>query len=1282
MPKKNTIKDPVEEPKKEEESLLPEKVSGSRQQTAYGLVQDQPIVEEMSRSYLDYAMSVIVSRALPDVRDGLKPVHRRILYAMWSVGLRSTAKFRKSATVVGEVLGKYHPHGDSAVYDSMVRMAQDFSMRYPLVKGQGNFGSMDGDRAAAMRYCVTGDTLIMSDRGLVPISSISDKKDAKINLKVLNYRGDVKTASRFFDSGRHDIFHLTTEQGYELKGSFNHPLMVWSLDDFKRPTIAWKLISELTPSDYVLINRHHSFFAAKNLALKEFWPKMKPRQSVISLPKEMDKDLAFILGALVSEGSYHNQQILFVNSDLNFYNKVKTLVLKKFPEIKLYERRVKGNCFELSIYHQQVVNFLGNIGLSFKKSDQKEIPFSVLRSKQEIIKEFLRALFEGDGSVVAKVDKRHSGRSLELTYNSKSKRLIEQLKVLLLNFQIVSTSPYQDKRNACYKLIISGVENILNFQDKVGFFSTRKKEILAKIDTINSDRLSQTDFIPYLNEYLRSNYQQSVVKKNNFDRYNKLDKNYLALKKIITFSDLQLIDWLRDNHFFFNKVKSLEKLKTRENVYSVKVDSHCHSFIANGFVNHNTEAKLAAVAEEMMLDIEKDTVNFEPNFDGSHKEPRVVPAKLPQLLLNGTMGIAVGMATNIPPHNLTELIGAINHLIDNPEATIEDLMNFVKGPDFPTGGIIYNQKDILTAYATGRGGIVMRGRAEIVENKSDYYQIVISEIPYQVNKATLVEKIADLVKDKKIEGIKNLRDESDKDGVRVVLDLKKDAYPKKILNSLYKNTQLQETFHVNMLALVDGIQPKVLTLKMILEEYIKHREEIIRRRTLFDLNKAKDRAHILEGLMIALKNIDAVIKTIKASKDKDTARINLIKQFKLSERQAVAILEMRLQNLANLEQLRVEEELKEKQKLIKELEAILKSVARIRGIIKEELAALLEKFGDERRTQVISHGVKEFNMEDLVPNEETIFMMTRDGYIKRVESDIFKVQARGGKGVMGLTTKEEDSVLFMFTTFTHNDILFFTTKGRAFQLKAYEIPQASRVAKGTPIVNFLQLTSGEQITSILPLDKLSTSKYLFFATEKGLVKKVELSSFANVRRSGLIAIKIKDDDKLIWAKPTSGSDHIQLVTSQGQAIRFKEADVRDMGRGAAGVHGIRMRKDDRVIGMGVAKTDKDKIKKYEILTIMAHGFGKRTAFELYKIQGRGGSGIKTVKVTEKTGELTNAFLINAETMADRDIIIISEMGQVIRLPFKSISVLGRDTQGVRIMRFKEDKDRVASVTWA
>jgi DNA gyrase subunit A len=816
--------------------------------TMYGLMQAQPIVEEMSRSYLDYAMSVIVSRALPDVRDGLKPVHRKILYAMWNIGLRANGKFRKSATVVGEVLGKYHPHGDTAAYESMVRMAQDFSMRYPLVKGQGNFGSMDGDSAAAMRY---------------------------------------------------------------------------------------------------------------------------------------------------------------------------------------------------------------------------------------------------------------------------------------------------------------------------------------------------------------------------------------------------------------------------------------------------TEAKLSAISEEMLFDIDKNTVDFVPTYDGSHQEPSVLPAKLPQLLLNGTMGIAVGMSTEIPPHNLRELSDAIAHLIENPDATVEDLCKFVKGPDFPTGGIIYNQKDIEQAYGTGKGGIVMRGVAEIEELKGDKFQIVISEIPYQVNKAVLVEKIAELVTEKKIEGIRDLRDESDREkSVRIVIELKKDAYPKKVLNALFKMTALQSTFHVNMLALVDGIQPKVLNLKSILEEYIKHREVVVRRRTQYDLDRARDRAHILEGLVIALENIDAIIKTIKASRDKDDAKVNLIKKFKLTERQAVAILEMKLQQLANLERLRVEEELKEKKKLIAELEAILKSKTKILSIVKTELKELADKYGDERRTQVVARGVKDFSIEDLVPNEEAIVMMTRDGYIKRMSPDTFKTQERGGKGVIGLSTKEEDTVEFMFTTMTHTDLLFFTTKGRVFQLKAYEVPVASRTAKGTPIVNFLQLLSEEKITSTLPLDKIAGAEYLFFATEQGLVKKCKLDAFANVRRSGLIAIKIKGDDKLIWAKPTSGTDDIQLITAEGQSIRFSEDDVREMGRNAAGVRGIRLKGKDSMVGMGVISTDKERLKKYQLISIMANGFGKRSPLSLYKVQGRGGSGIRTAHVTDKTGKLTNAFVVNVETMDDRDLIIISEKGQVIRLPFKQVNELGRDTQGVRVMRFKEPDDQVACVTWA
>jgi DNA gyrase subunit A len=808
-----------------------------------GRINERPIVEEMQESYLDYAMSVIVSRALPDVRDGLKPVHRRILYAMWTIGLKSSAKFRKSATVVGEVIGKYHPHGDTAIYDSLVRLAQDFSMRYPLVNGQGNFGSIDGDTAAAMRY---------------------------------------------------------------------------------------------------------------------------------------------------------------------------------------------------------------------------------------------------------------------------------------------------------------------------------------------------------------------------------------------------------------------------------------------------TEAKMTPIAEELLFDIEKETVDFVYNYDGSHQEPTVLPAKIPNLLLNGSTGIAVGMSTTIPPHNLNELVDGIIQLIDNPEIELDELMQYIKGPDFPTSGIIFNTDDIKTAYATGRGSVVMRGKTEIIEEKAGVFRIIITEIPYQVNKASLLEKIAELVKDKKIDGIKDLRDESDKEGIRIVIELKKDAYPKKILNQLFKMTQLQSSFHFNMVALVDGLQPRTLTLKQILEEFVKHREKIIVRRAEYDLAKARDRAHILEGLVMALEQIDKIINTIKKSKDKDEARINLMKKFKMTERQAIAILEMRLQQLANLERLKVEEELKEKKKLIKELQSLLKSRKKILTVIKDELIALKEKYGDERRTQIIPHAVDSFKQEDLIPDEPTIVVMTRDGYIKRVPPNTFKTQGRGGKGVIGLTTKTEDEVDNLFATNTHANILFFTNKGRVFQLKGYDLPTGSRTSKGQALVNFLQLSPQEKVTAARALDNSRDNKFLVMATRLGQIKKVSREAFANVRRSGLIAINLKGDDALEWVKGSSGQDDIIITTSHGQAIRFKEKDIRAMGRTASGVRAIRLKKGDFVVGMDIIFDGKPS-KNEELMVVTEKGYGKRTKLSEYKVQGRGGSGIKTVNITTKTGKLVAAAVVNATS--EQDVVVISEKGQVIRLNLKSVSILRRATQGVRLMKFKAADDKVASVTF-
>jgi DNA gyrase subunit A len=804
-----------------------------------GYIKNREIVEEMQSSYIDYAMSVIVSRAIPDVRDGLKPVQRRILYAMHEDGLKHNARFRKSANVIGSVLGKYHPHGDMAVYEAMARMAQDFSFRYPLVDGQGNFGSIDGDSPAAYRY---------------------------------------------------------------------------------------------------------------------------------------------------------------------------------------------------------------------------------------------------------------------------------------------------------------------------------------------------------------------------------------------------------------------------------------------------TEARMSKIGEESLKDIDKETVNFVSNYDGSQKEPSVLPAPVPNLLLNGTLGIAVGMATSIPPHNFSEISDAIIHLIKNPKAETEELFQFIKGPDFPTGGQIYNQKEIIAAYSQGRGPIVIRGKTDIVESeKSKQRQIIITEIPYQTNKATLVEQFAKLVSEKKIDGIKDIRDESDRDGLRIAIDLKVDAHPKKIVNRLYKFTNLQKTFHLNMLALVDGIQPKTLNLAEVLNYYISHRKEVVYRRTQFNLNKATERAHILEGLAKALGNIDKCIKIIRDSKNREDAKDNLMKFFKLSEIQTNAILEMKLHQLAKLERQRIDDELALRQKEIKELTAILKSPKKIEDIIQKELIEYKDIFGDDRKTKVYTQKLEDIAEEDLIPLEETVITLTSGGYIKRINPSAYKIQKRGGKGILGMKTLQDDVVEHFVEAKTHDSLLFFTDSGKVFRVFAYEIPEGTRVARGRGICNFLEISSQEKILSILSLSKEDTDsgiKYLTMITEKGIVKRTSLEDFKNIRRSGLIAINLKKGDLLKEVSKTTGDDYIFLVTQKGQSIRFKEKDIREMGRTASGVKGIRLRKQDKVIGMDILKKNEDGF----LMVITENGFGKRTSVKGYKSQQRGGSGIKTFKVTPKVGELVGAKILKG---TEEDLIIVSQKGNMIRSKIEMIPKLGRATQGVRIMRLT-DKDKVAS----
>lgn len=735
-----------------------------------------------------------------------------------------------------------------------------------------------------------------------------------------------------------------------------------------------------------------------------------------------------------------------------------------------------------------------------------------------------------------------------------------------------------------------------------------------------------------------------------------------------------------------------------------------------------TEVKLAPLAEELLADLDKETVEMIDNFDQTQKEPVYLPAKLPNLLLMGAEGIAVGMATKIPTHNLGEVVDAITYMINKgkmaaltreeqnesqiefkrikldeeaspdreklrfeSEATIEEIMQFIKGPDFPTAGAIFDENEIKETYATGKGRIVVRGKAEIEEGKNGKFQIVISELPYQVNKANLMVKIADLAKEKKIEGIADLRDESDRHGIRIVIELKKDARPKSVLNNLFKKTELQTTFPVNMVALVDGT-PMTLNIKQILTEYVNHRFEIITRRSQFELKEARARAHILEGLLIALDNLDAVINTIRSSKDADEAKTNLMTKFKLSELQAVAILDMQLRKLAALERQKIEEEYKKVKETIDYLLDLLAHPPKILGVITQELTEMKTKYGDERRTRIYKKKVEEFSEEDLIPNEEVIITVTATGYIKRVPRATYRTQRRGGKGVMGMKTKEEDAIAHILTANTHDYILFFTNKGRVFRIRVWDLPEGSRQSKGQAIINLINIEQGETIQSVLAInDKgINNQKYLFMVTRNGTVKKTALSQYDNVRSSGLIAIKLAEGDELVWVKPTSGNDHILLVSHEGKSIRFSENDVRPTARDTMGVIGISLRKGDYVVGMEALSPEsedpKDKRRKIfkDILVVMEKGLGKRTDFSEFPLQKRGGMGVKVAEVTPKTGKVVCSQYVDESV---EQIVLTSKQAQIIKLPLKNIPRLGRATQGVIMMRLdKDSNDTVSAVT--
>jgi len=1225
------------------------------------------IEDEMKQSYVDYAMSVIVGRALPDVRDGLKPVHRRILFAMNDMGMLHNKPFKKSARVVGECLGKYHPHGDSAVYDSIVRMTQDFSLRYPLVDGQGNWGSIDGDSAAAMRYCVTEESLIITENGLSRIGSLSDEEDVKI--KILSKDKKIHNASKWFDSGDHKTLKLTTNKGYSLTGTYNHPVLTLNKNKMGKPVFVWKLMEKLEEGDFLVIDRSaDSFWPKKNLDLRKYHPDVKRTTTVRVLPKNLDEDLAFILGCFLSEGSLTDIKIEFCNTDEKWINQLEDVWLRIFPDSRLHKFKRKPSSYGKKDYYRlechcrYTLEFLRNIGLKTAKSPDRILPETIFNSPKEVAVSFLKAYFEGDGSIS------YSRKMIELSCCSKSEQLISELQILLLRFGIDSFKRF-DKYKLIWKLYLRGRRNIIRFYKGLGFLSDYKNKKLEYVVYNYKKDSSLFDYVPFISDYIRSRSDSSFVKKNNFDRYLNMENKYKQVSSILLQESGQnytsLFEYLLTYNYLFDQVVKVEEAGIQR-VYSIRVDSNCHSFISNGFISHNTECRLKKVSEELLQDIDKKTVKFVDNFDGSLQEPSVLPSKIPNLLVNGSSGIAVGMATNIPPHNMSEVVEGIIAQIDNPEITVLELMQHIKAPDFPTGGLICGTNGVVNAYTTGKGVITLRAKTEI-EEKKEKQSLIIREIPYMVNKAEMIKEIANLVKDKKVLGIGDLRDESDREGMRVVIELKKDTNSEVILNQLYKHTRMQTSFGVTLLALVEG-EPHILTLKQIIHNYIKFRKEIVINRTQFDLNKAEEKAHILEGLIVALDNIDEVIALIKKSKSTAEASEALISGYSLDKVQAQAILDMKLQRLTSLEQEKIKNERDSLLKLISELKEILASEQKILDIIKEELTELKGKYNDQRKSHIIEVETTDLNMEDLIKPEEMVVTITHSGYIKRIPVDTYKEQRRGGKGVIAAGTKEEDFIEDLFVANTHSYLLFFTNKGKIYWLKVYYIPEGSRQARGKAIVNLLRLDQGEKINAFVPVKEFDDEHELVMATRKGIIKKVNLQNFSKPRKGGILAVNLKEGDELINVELTDGKKQIILATKNGAALRFDESKVRSMGRNATGVRGISLRGDDEVIGMVVAEDNKT------LFTATENGYGKRTKVSDYRLTNRGGVGVRNIICSERNGGV-----VTIKSVYDSaDLMFMSKNGIVIRTNAAGISVIGRNTQGVRVMKLSEGDKLVAA----
>jgi len=1222
-----------------------------------GNIEPRALEEEMRTAYLDYAMSVIVGRALPDVRDGLKPVHRRVLYAMNELGLGPTRSYAKCAKIVGEVMGNYHPHGDSAIYDTLVRMAQDFSMRYELVDGQGNFGSIDDDPAAAMRYCVAGDTRVRTSSGTVRIDSLaphaSANSDAPVDIEVLDRLGRPVHASVLFHSGEHPTLRLRTAEGYELTGTANHPVLCL-VDMVGVPLLMWKLLQEIRPGERVLIHRERATSAV---------------DQQLDVRSRM---LALLAGAFVSEGWFGDRRAGFNNVDREFFDAVLAaydLVIGGARYTTSRTIRSGSLCHELDVQNLEALRGSPMAELEGLTSEHKRIPEFVWAGSSAFKRLFLQALFEGDGSCSLL-----PRSTIQISYSTRSSELARGVQQLLLEFGVISRLSRSSRGEI--KVVITNRRDGRLFAERVGFLGVKQAKLddaLARIPA--TSRALSHDHVPHIAGYIRSEggstyAERDWLRRNNVDRIERWERSSAAILERISSQEVRdVVAPLVSGSYYYAKVASVEPAGVQP-VYSLRVDSDDHSFLTNGFVSHNTEARLARIATEMLRDLDMDTVDFAPNYDGSRREPLVLPSRFPNLLVNGSSGIAVGMATNIPPHNIREVIDATVAYIDDPDMEVAGLMRHVKGPDFPTGGIILGRAGIKEAYESGRGRVRIQARAHVEPLKQGKEAIVVTELPFMVKKGGpggLIEKIAELVRDKKIAEIADLNDHSDKRGMRLVIELKRDAIPKVVLNKLYKHTPMQSTFGVNMVALVDNV-PRTLDLRAMIHNYVAHQREVIVRRTKHELSEKEARAHILEGLLTALEHLDEIIELIRGSRDRDSAREQLVARFQLSAIQATAILDLRLSQLTALEADSIKQEHADVTERIAELRAILGDESRVLAVIKEELSEIAQRFGDERRTE-ISASEDEIDIEDLIADQQMVITITQSGYVKSLPLATYRAQQRGGRGVTGMDMKDGDFIEHLFVCSSHDYLLFFSNRGKVYRSKVYELPEAQRTAKGRALVNILPLREGERIQAVVSTRDFSEASYLVFATQGGTVKKTELQAYNTpIKADGIIAINIRDDDELLAVRAVDPGEEIIMVSRAGLTVRFAESDVRSMGRDTTGVRGMDVGKDGRVIAMDVARDDMD------LLVVTENGYGKRTQVGAYRKTNRGAKGVKTIGLTEKKGGLAGALVVREH----QELVFISVGGMVQRTSAAGISQQGRSATGVRVMNLKDD-DLVSAV---